>query len=153
MFFRSQGEGPGPRALPLGAPLNALTLNVLWTKISSGGSVKNSWTAAFVSQSVSMCVQTFSGITPERLVRSGPVWGHSTHQNGGTTMVPVMSRLVAHGTWHMPPRKGLQKFIHAPGVGWPLFFEFFNFYRDTPSSGSIGYKNKACKIFLKNNFF
>ena len=28
-------------------------------------------------------------------------------------MVPVMSRLVAHGTWHMPPRKGLQFVGHG----------------------------------------
>ena len=26
-----------------------------------------------------------------------------------------MSRLVAHGTWYMLPRKGLQKFIRVPG--------------------------------------
>ena len=74
--------------------------------------MKNSWPDVFVgqsvSQSVSMCVQAFSGIAPERLVRSGPAWHHSTRQNAGTTMVPAMSRLVAHGTWHMPPRKGLQ---------------------------------------------
>ena len=30
-------------------------------------------------------------------------------------MVPVMGRLVAHGTWHMPPREGLQAFSRAPG--------------------------------------
>ena len=62
-----------------------------------------------------MCVQAFSGIAPERLVGSGPAWHHSTRQNGGTTMVPVMGRLVAHGTWHMPLREGLQKFSRAPG--------------------------------------
>ena len=70
--------------------------------------MKNSWPDVFVGQSVSMCVQAFSGIAPERLVRSGPAWHHSTRQNAGTTMVPAMSRLVAHGTWHMPLRKGLQ---------------------------------------------
>ena len=30
-------------------------------------------------------------------------------------MVPVMSRLVAHGTWHLPTREGLQKNSRAPG--------------------------------------
>ena len=30
-------------------------------------------------------------------------------------MVPVMVRLVANGTWHMPPREGLQKCSRAPG--------------------------------------
>ena len=35
---------------------NALALNVLWTKISTGGSVKNSWPDVFVGQSVSQSV-------------------------------------------------------------------------------------------------
>ena len=30
-------------------------------------------------------------------------------------MVPIMGRLVAHGTWYMPPREGLQKNSRAPG--------------------------------------
>ena len=30
-------------------------------------------------------------------------------------MVPVMGRLVAHGTWHIPLREGMQKFSRAPG--------------------------------------
>ena len=62
--------------------------------------MKNSWPDVFVSQSGCMCVQAFSGIAPERLVGSGPAWHHSTRQNGGTTMVPAMGRLVAHGTCH-----------------------------------------------------
>ena len=74
--------------------------------------MKNSWPGVFVrqsvSQSVSMCVQTFSGIAPKRLVRLGPAWHYSTRQNALTTMVLVMSRLVAHDTWHMPPRKSVQ---------------------------------------------
>ena len=62
---------------------------------------ENSWPGRVcrsVSQSVIVCVQTFLGIAPERLVRSGPAWHHSTHQNAGMTMVPVISQLVAHGT-------------------------------------------------------
>ena len=35
---------------------NASALNVLWTKISTGGSVKNSWPDVFVGQSVSQSV-------------------------------------------------------------------------------------------------
>ena len=30
-------------------------------------------------------------------------------------MVPVMGQLVAHGTWHIPPRESLQKISRAPG--------------------------------------
>ena len=67
-----------------------------------------------VSQSVSMCVQAFSGITCERLVRSGRGWYPSTPRNAGTTMVPVTGRSVARDTWHVPPCKGLQKNYHAP---------------------------------------
>ena len=46
-----------------------------------------------------------------------------------------------------------QNVTQGGSLGWPLFFDFFNFYRDTPSSGSIGYKNNVCKIFLKNKNF
>ena len=34
-------------------------------------------------------------------------------------------------------------------VGCPLIFEILNFCLFTPSNGSIGHKNNACKIFLK----
>ena len=34
--------------------------------------MKNSWPDVFVGQSVSMCVQAFSEIAPERLVRVAP---------------------------------------------------------------------------------
>ena len=39
------------------------------------------------------------------------------------------------------------------GLGWHLFFQNFEFLSGHPSSGSIGYKNNARKIFLKNKMF
>ena len=76
--------------------------------------MKNSWPDVFVGQSVSQSVSQY--VCPSVFGNSArtagpigpPAWHHSTRQNAGTTMVPAMSRLVAHGTWHMPPRKGLQ---------------------------------------------
>ena len=35
-------------------------------------------------------------------------------RSAGTTMAPLPGRTAARGTWHVPPREGLQKFIHAP---------------------------------------
>ena len=40
-----------------------------------------------------------------------------------------------------------------PSLGCPLIFEVLNFCLLTPSNGSIGHKNNACKIFLKTNNF
>ena len=56
-----------------------------------------------------LCVQAFPGTAPERPVRSGPGWHRWTRRNAGTTMVPVADRPAARGTWHVPPREGLQK--------------------------------------------
>ena len=63
---------------------------------------------------VSMCVQALWRIAPEWLVRSGRERHRSTRQSVGTTMVPVPGRTAARGTWHVPPRGGLQKDVDAP---------------------------------------
>ena len=68
----------------------------------------------FVSQSVSVSVQAFSLIASERPVRSGPGCHRSTHRSAGTMMAPVRGRPAARGTWHVPPREGLQKVVDAP---------------------------------------
>ena len=78
------------------------------------GRLKNSWpdgVCQCVSQSVSVSVQAFSLIASERPVRSGPGCHRSTHRSAGTTMAPVRGRLAARGTWHVPPREGLQKLL------------------------------------------
>ena len=49
-----------------------------------------------------------------------------------------------------------EKYRHALiwcTLGCPLIFESLNFCLITPSIGSIGHKNNACKIFLKTNNF
>ena len=68
----------------------------------------------FVDQSVSQSVEAFSVIASERLDRSGPGYHRSTHRSAGTTMAPVPGRTAARGTWHVPPREGLQKDVDAP---------------------------------------
>ena len=65
-------------------------------------------------QSVSQSVQAFSLIASERPVRPGPECHRSTHRSAGTTMAPVPGRTAARGTWHVPPREGLQKCLRAP---------------------------------------
>ena len=65
-------------------------------------------------QSVSVSVQAFSLIASERPVRSGPGCQRSMHRTAGTTMAPIRGRPAARGTWHVPPREGLQKVVDAP---------------------------------------
>ena len=36
------------------------------------------------------------------------------HRTAGTTMAPIRGRPAARGTWHVPPREGLQKVVDAP---------------------------------------
>ena len=67
-----------------------------------------------VSQSVSQSVQAFSLIASERLDRSGPGYHRWMRRSAGTTMAPVPGRPAARGTWHVPPREGLQKVVDAP---------------------------------------
>ena len=78
---------------------------------------EKSWAAGVcecVCVCVCVCVQAFSGIAPERLVRSGPGWHRWTRRNAGTRMVPVAGRPTARGTWHVPPREGLPKNFRTP---------------------------------------
>ena len=44
-------------------------------------------------------------------------------------------------------------FLNLYILGCPLIYELLNFNRLTHSTGLVGHKNNACKIFFENNEF
>ena len=74
----------------------------------------------FVSQSVSLCVQAFRSIAPDRRSRSGRDRHQKMRQSAGTTMVLVAWRHVPRVTRHVPPREPFEKKTNTrPNGGWP----------------------------------
>ena len=67
----------------------------------------------FVSQSVSLCVQAFRSIAPDRRSRSGRDRHQKMRQSAGTTMALVTWRHVSRVTRHVPPREPFEKFSNT----------------------------------------
>ena len=75
-----------------------------------------------VSQSVSLSVQAFPSIAPDRRSRSGRLRSQKMRQRSGTTMVLVTWRHVSRVTRHVPPREKFEKKSNtatAQTGGWP----------------------------------
>ena len=66
-----------------------------------------------VSGSVSVCVQAFSSIAPERRSRSGRDRHQKMRQSVGTTMASVTWRHVLRVTRHVLPREPFEKFSNT----------------------------------------
>ena len=54
--------------------------------------------------------------------------------------MPIQGRLVARGTWHVPPREGLQKYVDAPTgqAGGATNVKLTGHTHTTPASNPFG---------------
>ena len=68
-----------------------------------------------------MCVQAFPGITPERLVRSGPGWHRSTRRNAGTTIRTTKNFLAPLGVKRgqpLNPNSQVTRVLYQLKIHW-----------------------------------